>query len=148
MADFKPILCIDCDGVIHQYSRGWQNGELYDPVVPGFFLWAVQAAKQFRLVIYSSRSKTGEDREGMRAWLELQWRVHCHATGRRIEVSYTAEALMMACGDDPPLTLELAAEKPPAWLTIDDRAVRFDGDWQAPALAPAALRAFKPWNIA
>lgn len=28
-------ISIDFDGVIHQYSKGWQNGEIYDPPIRG-----------------------------------------------------------------------------------------------------------------
>jgi len=133
MADFKPILCIDMDGVIHQYSLGWQDGTLYDGVTPGFFEWAEQATKLFRLVIYSSRSKSEEGRDAMVAWLVGQRRKWREQGG----IHETDDAL----------SFEFAQEKPPAWVTIDDRAVTFRGDWNASELTPDALRSFKPWNV-
>ena len=127
---FKPILCIDFDGVIHSYENGWQNGVIYGTVTPGFFEWAEEAAKLFKLVIYSSRSKTDEGVIEMGLWLHDQRAAWRKAGGKS--------------GDDP-LTFEYANEKPPAFLTIDDRAIQFRGDWSE--LLPAQLRAFKPWNI-
>lgn len=62
----------------------------------------------------------------MRRWLKKQW---------------TAD------GFGEPGTMpkfEYAATKPPVWLTIDDRAVTFTGDWDA--LSPATILAFRPWN--
>lgn len=119
----KPILCIDFDGVIHSYERGWQDGVIYGTVTPGFFEWAKEAAKHFRLVIYSSRSGTPEGIAAMRSWL---------ATQAQLAGLYFVP------------DFEFAHEKPPAFLTIDDRAIQFQGDWTA--LPPHELRAFKPWN--
>lgn len=130
--DFKPTLCIDFDGVIHSYEKGWQNGIIYGTVVPGFFEWAEQAAKQFDLVIYSSRSKSEEGQMAMLGWLIEQRRAWRAAGG----MHETTDAL----------GFKFADQKPAAWLTIDDRAVHFKGDWTAPELAPDAMREFKPWN--
>lgn len=129
----KPILCIDFDGVIHSYERGWQGGEIYGTVTPGFFEWASHAKAFFQLVVYSSRSKTAEGRTQMWHWLKHQWGLWAHAEGRQLrdeDIRYS--------------DFEFAHEKPPAFLTIDDRAIQFDGDWSK--LSPPALHAFKPWN--
>lgn len=116
----KPILCIDFDGVIHSYEKGWQNGEIYGTVTPGFFEWAEQASKIFTLVIYSSRSKETSKLFDMDNWVKKQ-----QATfGSNVEFQY-------------------ASEKPPAFLTIDDRAICFEGDWSK--LDPNELINFKPW---
>ena len=133
MSDHKPILCIDFDGVINKYSKGWHDGTLYDDVTDGFFEWAEQAAKQFKLVIYSSRSATDEGQTAMLAWLIEQRRAWREAGGMH--------------ETDAPLGFEFADKKPAAWLTIDDRCIRFDGDWSALALAPNTLRMFRPWNV-
>lgn len=122
----KPILCIDFDGVIHSYERGWQDGVIYGGVTPGFFEWATEAQKLFQLVIYSSRSKTTEGQVAMGAWLRA-----------RI-VEWNPE------GEKELLEFRLAHEKPIAFLTIDDRAVLFNGDWSV--LPPEELIKFKPWN--
>jgi hypothetical protein len=125
----KPILCLDFDGVIHRYGKGWQNGVIYDDVVHGFFEWAERAAEHFHLVIYSSRSKDESGEVQMATYLTEQ-----HAKWR-------------ADGGKPttnePLSFEFAHEKPPAFLTIDDRAIQFTGVWPDVEM----LRSFKPWNV-
>ena len=128
VSDFKPTLCIDFDGVIHSYEKGWQDGLVYGTVVPGFFEWAAEAQKQFKLVIYSSRSSTEEGRLAMGAWLARQMHNY-HEDGGNARVE-----------------LAMAHEKPAAWLTIDDRAIQFRGDWSDPSLSAEAMRAFRPWN--
>jgi hypothetical protein len=125
----KPTLCLDFDGCIHSYERGWQNGVIYGDIVPGFFEWAERAATAFRLVIYSSRSQDPRTQAAMREWLNDRYRSWFGDHGRGTQV-----------------TFEFAHEKPAAWLTVDDRAIRFEGDWNAPELALDALRTFKPWN--
>jgi hypothetical protein len=129
----KPILCIDFDGVIHSYERGWQDGEIYGTVVPGFFEWVEAVKPHFRLVVYSSRSKTEDGLLAMGTWLDKQRRAWLVASGLP--------------NDSPKATeLEFVHEKPAAFLTIDDRALTFYGDWYDDSFWPEKLLEFKPWN--
>lgn len=130
-AEFKPTICIDFDGVIHSYEKGWQNGVIYGEVVPGFFEWVERVRDRFKLVIYSSRSKSEDGVLAMGMWLHEKRNAWIKAGGQRHPTE--------------PLEFDFAHEKPAAWLTIDDRAICFRGDWSAPELEPEALRAFKPW---
>jgi hypothetical protein len=129
---FRPTICIDFDGCINPYSRGWQNGELYETsVVTNFFEWATEAAKHFKLVVYSSRSKDPTERQAMFDWMQ-----HRFEEWRRP----ASGSLQLFCE-----TFSFTDRKPPAWITIDDRCIRFDGNWSALELQPNAIKAFKPW---
>lgn len=128
---FKLTVCIDFDGVIHSYERGWQEGVIYGTFVPGFMAWAIEASKTFDLVIYSSRSKTLDGIEAMKMWMHKELR----------------ERLMPEEASQFIALFTFASEKPAAWITIDDRAITFTGKWDAPELTPDAIMNFKPWNV-
>ena len=100
-------------------------------MVPGFFEWAERARHHFKLVIYSSRSKDDNGTILMSMWLHEQRNKWIAEGGQRDETE--------------PLEIEFAHEKPAAWLTIDDRCIRFDGSWRMLGLEPERLLAFKPW---
>lgn len=125
-----PIICLDFDGVIHRYGNGWQDGTVYDVVVPGFFSWAIEASKTFRLIVYSERSASPDGIVAMMAWMRGQLR----------------ERLMPTEIDAVLNLFTFASEKPKAFLTIDARAIQFRGDWSAWWLQPSALMNFRPWN--
>jgi hypothetical protein len=129
----KPILCLDFDGVIHRYTTPWTDAvTISDDVTEGFFEWAEEAAKHFTLVVYSSRSKDPKAVEAMREWFHEQCGIWL-AQGKNGGIGF-------------PLNLEFVHEKPAAFLTIDDRAIRFEGDWSKLELEPKELLAFRPWN--
>jgi hypothetical protein len=128
---FKPTLCVDFDGVIHSYDKGWQGGLIYGHVVPGFFEWLERVRHAFHIAIYSSRSKDNAGVMAMGAWLHEERNKWISSSGQRHPTE--------------PLEIEFAHEKPAAWLTIDDRAFCFTGDWTHPALSVEALLQFKPW---
>lgn len=116
----KPILCIDFDGVIHDYKHGWRDGTIYGHLTPGFLEWAFKAQQLFRLMVYSSRSKDAGGINDMQNWLVQEgW-------------------------DEHEILLEFCSEKPAAFLTIDDRCIQFRGDWDL--LPPTRLQHFRPWN--
>lgn len=125
----KPILCLDFDGVIHSYSSGWKGAAaIPDPLVPGSIEFIRSALKKFRVAIYSSRS----GQEGGIAAMQEYIRV-------------AAEAPSWGEGDFAWIDeIEWPTEKPPAMVTIDDRALTFTGDWRDFPLDK--LADFQPWN--
>lgn len=128
----KPILCLDFDGVIHSYSSGWHGANFIpDPPVEGAIARLHEYVKHFEVHIYSSRSSSDTGREAMRNWLEY-WLVK--ETETKIEALETFNAI------------HWPMDKPPAFLTIDDRAVNFNGDWAHSAWSSESLLAFRPWN--
>lgn len=134
MTEYKPIICIDFDGVIHSYENGWQDGEIYGTATPGFFRWAIKAKDHFKLVVYSSRSKTPEGLTAMR-----------EAIGKwSIDATHNGEVAGNFVWPELFDELEFSDCKPPAFLTIDDRAICFQGSWAD--LDPAELLEFRTWT--
>jgi hypothetical protein len=123
----KPIICLDFDGVIHSYTSGWKGPRnIPDPPVEGaldFMYHALVAG--YRVVVHSSRARYFGGRWAMRRWL---W----HHAGDVWEVF----------GGDGLSQVEFWRTKPPAVLTIDDRAITFTGTF--PSLAE--IEQFTPWN--
>lgn len=118
----KPILCLDFDGVIHSYSSGWKGADVIpDPPVTGAMAFIREAIKHFRVAIFSSRSNQPGGLEAMKDYIAVNSEMGFH---------------------DPIDGIEWPLEKPAAMVTIDDRALTFDGTW--PAMAE--LKAFQPWN--
>ena len=120
----KKILCLDFDGVIHSYSSGWQGADnIEDPPVPGALQWMKQAVLVFDVQIFSSRSNQEGGIAAMEHWLSYWEGRECGSADLLKEVSFPTE-------------------KPPAHVTLDDRAITFTGEW--PYLSD--LVQFKPWN--
>lgn len=127
----KPILCLDFDGVVNSYKSGWQGVDaIPDPPTEGFFEWLATAMPHFRIAIFSSRSSSEDARKSMQGWLWMHYR----------EWLCTAPSAAPIPIDE----IEFPAEKPPAMISLDDRALTFNGDWSE--FSPARLLGFKPWN--
>jgi hypothetical protein len=130
----NPIICVDFDGVIHSYKSGWQGVSVIpDDPVPGAIDW-IRAHLQPPddlggcmytyegpiVQIYSSRSKSWFGRRAMKKWL----------LKHGLEYQYFRDNL-----------LKFPVKKPAAYLTIDDRAICFDGTFPT----TEQMLAFKPW---
>jgi hypothetical protein len=119
---FKPIICIDFDGVIHSYTSGWQGSDIVaDDPVPYAIEWLELLIMDDRItpVIYSSRSKDIQGITAMRTWLLKHGMI---------------ESLLHE--------LEFPTQKPAVFLTIDDRAICFTGKF--PSIG--TMTQFVPWN--
>ncbi len=123
----KPILCLDFDGVIHSYTSGWKGADVIpDPPVEGAIAFMLGALNHFDVVIFSSRSNQNRGIHAMQTWL----RDHAGQCWYETPAGPGLE------------DIRFVNEKPPAMVTIDDRALTFDGTW--PAIE--TLKAFQPWN--
>ncbi len=127
MSNDKPILCLDFDGVCHSYESGWLGEDVIpDPPVDGLFRFLERAHWHFEIHVYSTRSKTSNGRKAMRKWFEKELDKF-HGDGEQLVSS---------------LWLHFPESKPPAFVTLDDRVLTFDGNW--PDID--TLKNFKPWN--
>jgi hypothetical protein len=62
---YRPRLLVDFDGVLHAYSRGWDDGTTYDGPLPGAReALADLDAEGYEVVVFSTR-----DGEQIAAWL-------------------------------------------------------------------------------
>lgn len=144
----KPILSVDFDGVIHSYASGWRGaGNIPDPPVPGAIPWLLRMLDAgFEVAIFSSRSKNLLGRWAMKQWLAKEIWAYWENPTDPTPFPSLADA---ECGADAAGIYRRFSWpwfKPPALMTIDDRALTFNGNWNDPAYTPEAIRAFQPWN--
>lgn len=128
-------IAIDFDGVIHQYSKGWQDGTCYDKPVDGVFdAIKFLFGKGYTVFIFSTRKP-----KQIKRWMK-QW-------------AYESDYDVNGMGGDPTdfsfpkygFTVEIipwwkkfwnkkdvvgiTKRKLPAHVYVDDRAMKFDGNW-------------------
>jgi hypothetical protein len=102
------IVCVDFDGVLHRYNKGWHDGSIYDGPMPG----ASEALKHLRklgcqIIIHTTR-----------------------ATDRVVFGQFQPNQLnelkrWLAVNEIPYDTIWTQTGKPLAHVYLDDRAVRF-----------------------
>lgn len=134
----KPILCLDFDGVLHSYTSGWKGADVIpDPPTPGLAKFLHEASYWFDLQVFSSRSHQpgGIDAMSNYLWAHIAHYFDCEFAGDPADFD-RAHDLMAA--------ISFPTEKPPAMLSIDDRALCFTGNWSD--FDPKKLMEFQPWN--
>lgn len=99
-------ISIDFDGVIHDYSAGWTGYVPQGEPVPcarEFVRWCLSMG--YEVVVSTCRAYTQIGRLAVREWLEGH--------------GFPVERMQITC------------EKPHADWYVDDRAIRFEGDFAA-----------------
>ena len=99
----KKTIVFDFDGVIHRYSRGWQDGTIYD--IPNDNIYDVLSElkrKGYEIVVVSTRCAQPGGITAIENWLDK---------------NHLGEYVDKVC-----------KEKPPALVYVDDRAICYDPD--------------------
>ena len=114
---YKPTVVFDLDGVIHSYVSGWQGVDVIpDPPVPLIQEEIERIRKAgYKVVVVSTRCTDPAGMDAVKNYLDVN--------GIVVD--------------------EVLAEKPPALVYIDDRAIRFDGD---PRGLLEQIQQFRPWQ--
>lgn len=130
-------ISVDFDGVLHRYGRGWADGTIYDPPMPGALAGLRTLLDLDAVFILTSREP-----EQIMPWLQ----------GHGFDVTINERCATCLRSADPACTtcrgsrllpfwdlrdqLLVTNRKLPARLYLDDRALRFT-DWNQ-ALADIA----------
>lgn len=118
---YKKTILVDFDGVLSSYISGWQGADVAnDPPVPGAIEWLriMIADARVDVQIYSSRSRQDGGILCMKNWLIRHGMSAPEVDG-----------------------IKFPTEKPAAFVTIDDRAICFKGEF----MEPDDIINFQPW---
>lgn len=107
----KPAIAIDLDGVLHKYSKGYDDGTIYDGPIPGAQNALSILSKKYHIVIFSTRN---HDRV-IRGKAEKHQVKEMEAWLKKHKLAYDE--------------IHTAPGKPICKLFIDDKAYRFEGNW-------------------
>lgn len=118
----RLTIAIDFDGVLHSYTSKWTKAsEIHDGPVEGALEFVHSLLETgWIVVIHTSRAAEIDGAVAVRRWL-----VHHGFPHHRMQISQF---------------------KPPAAVYLDDRAVRFEGDFEEASLLINNKRYRTPWN--
>ncbi len=105
-------VAVDFDGVIHAYSKGWQDGSIYDEPLPLAFESLRGLMREYAVFVHTTR-----DAHAVAEWIQVRSGIPC-----AVQVNPDMEFWNVQ-GE-----LLVTNRKLPAVAYIDDRAIRFV-DW-------------------
>ena len=100
-------IAIDFDGVVHTFDKGFHDGTCYGDPIEGSLDSIRQLSKKYNIVIFTAKAKPSRPLVGGKTGTELvrEW-LEKHDVMQYVE--------------------EITAEKPRAFLYIDDKGYRFE----------------------
>jgi len=110
-------IAVDFDGVIHAYSKGWQDGSIYDKPMPGAF-----AALNTLMQAYAVMVHTTRDPAPVARWIKVR---------SGIETAWWQDEDELPEFWNDQNCILVTRRKLPALAYIDDRAIRFESWDQA-----------------
>lgn len=105
-SDELTNIAIDFDGVIHTNSKGFHDGTVYDPPMPGTYESLRKLSEEYDIVIFTAKAKPDRVLVNGKTGIELIWE-------------------WLEKYDMAKFVKEVTAEKPRAVQYIDDRAYHF-----------------------
>lgn len=121
MSKHRPTIAIDFDGVIHDYTEGWKDGEIYGKPVDGAFSGIVSLIEAgFGVYIHSARDPNQI----------IEWFIDMHppfhsALIRDSDKFWDPDTDIWVGNPVLPYIVGISNRKLPALVYLDDRAIRF-----------------------
>jgi hypothetical protein len=109
-------LAVDFDGVIHKYSKGWQEGDIYDFPVDGAFNALKALMQDYAVFVFTSRNVFE-----VAKWIQDNAKIKCKPSMGLSDITFW----------DQQGVLLVTNKKLPAIAYIDDRGIRFESWDQA-----------------
>jgi len=112
----RKSIVFDFDGVIHKYSRGWQDGSIYDEPVAGMKEVVNELHRDYDIYIVTTRARDVGGQIAVEEYLNK----HC---------------IEFDC---------VTSIKVPAMVYVDDRALTFNPDNVSTLVK--SIKNFQPWQ--
>tara|TARA_Y100000592_G_scaffold91377_1_gene151447 strand:+ start:8432 stop:8824 length:393 start_codon:yes stop_codon:yes gene_type:complete len=103
-------LAIDFDGVVHNFDKGYHDGTCYGEPIEGSLEAIRELSKKYRIIIFTAKAKPSRPLVNGK-------------TGKELVTDWLKHHNVIDC------VSEITAEKPRAFLYIDDKGYRFQ-NWQ------------------